>query len=76
MNKKAAEQKFRQEVMPTIKQEEQERGLQFPDRFRRKQYWDMFLEIMVKKGELEQEKADTWTTPMFCNPVYDQAIRV
>jgi len=71
MNKKEAIHKFRQEVMPTIKQEEQERRLSHPDYERREKYWNKFLEIMVDEGYLSQEKVDSWEIPPFCNSRYD-----
>jgi len=71
MNKKEAEQKFRQEVMPTIKQEEQERELSHPDYERRERFWNKFLEIMMDGGQVSQEKANSWEAPPFCNSKYD-----
>jgi hypothetical protein len=65
MNKKDAVKKFRAEVMPTVRQEEQEKNGGEPNYPRRAQYWRKFLEIMHERGEIRDFQMN-WKEPDFC----------
>ena len=76
MNKDMAIKHFRNEVMPTIKQEEKENNGGKPNYERREQYWKKYLDIALDNGWINEEKYNRWTTPPFCNSQYDpQAMR-
>lgn len=66
MNKDMAIKCFRDQVMPTIKDEEKEKSEGYPNYERRKQYWNEFMKIAHGRGWINSEKFHRWTTPPFC----------
>lgn len=71
MTKDQAIKHFRNEVMPTIKQEENEINDGKPNYERRERYWLEYLDVALKNGWINEEKWNRWTTPPFLNPQYD-----
>ena len=71
MNKDNAIKCFRDQVMPTIKEEEKEHNNGNPNYQRREQFWLKFIEIAFNRGWINREKYERWTIPPFVNSRYD-----
>lgn len=70
MNKDTAVKCFRDQVLPTIKNEEKEKNEGKPWYERREQYWKEFMNIALQRGWITREKYERWTIPPFCNTRY------
>ena len=76
MNKDQCIKHFRNEVMPTIKEEENATNNGKPNYQRREQYWKKYLDIALSNGWIDEEKYNRWTVPPFLNSQYDtQALK-
>lgn len=66
MTKYEAEQMFREQILPLIRQKEQEYG-GGPDYVMRREEWNNFTDYLCKDRLITSKQYDNWICPDCCN---------